>query len=190
MLPIAQGSGDYAILLVMLGAFLGFVLSCVLSAFICKTIIRAFNKQVLLPRARRTNDDEEFIYLNPDLLVPEPEWGRMLGIALFRVIINGCVSLVLGLLYYAAISSALPPAALAEEAQIWSLPLVMPHAAVLFVADTLVSFFVGALVLKGTLPTTFKRACVIQMLEFMVYFVILAIVLGLMYVYTNGTMRM
>lgn len=106
--------------------------------------------------------------------VPEPSYGKAVGIVLLRAVINQVIGFIIGFVGGMAAGPAVAPAPNPQrpddafQAMFDSMGMQVP----ILIASTLISFFVGAAILKLMLPTSYGRACLVHLLEYCVYIVI------------------
>jgi hypothetical protein len=113
--------------------------------------------------------------------IAEPGYGKAIGIVLLRGFVNNAAGFALGFVFGLVAPQAVPagqadpqdPMAIVRE--MWTQQLG------LMLASLAISFFLGALLLKVMLPTTYGKACLVQLLEYLVYLLIAGVILGIIF---------
>ncbi len=116
--------------------------------------------------------------------VREPSMGKAMGICAVRTIVNSVVGFLLGSLLVASQPVAQVARSNAGLLRTWSEnPLLM-------IVSTVLGYVIGSLILAGMLPTRLKHAFLISLIEQVIYLLIGAFILGIVFAATGGTMRL
>lgn len=117
-------------------------------------------------------------------LVPEPGFGLAIGIVIVRSIVTNIVGFIIGFIWGILVPQAAQAAVgqdgFATIRALWTTQLP------LMVGNLLVSFLLGALILKAMLSTSYGKACLIHLIEYLVYLIIIGVIIGIAFAFAAG----
>lgn len=119
-------------------------------------------------------------------LIPEPGFGKAAGIVIVRSIVTNIVGFVIGVrvMLMPQAGQALVP----DQDPLATIHTLLTTQLPLMVINFLISFFLGALILKAMLPTSFGKACLIHLIEYLVYLSIIGVFIGIAFVFMAGNL--
>ncbi|MDA7977524.1 MAG: hypothetical protein MPJ50_01985 [Pirellulales bacterium] len=122
------------------------------------------------------------------VLVRQPSFGLAVGIVVLRSLVNNIAGFILGFVYGMLVPQA-GQALAGNQDPVATIRALWTSEIGLTVASLLVSFFLGALVLKVLLSTSYGKAMIVQLIEFFVYLVIGLMIFVIVFALTAGTLR-